>query len=100
MSHPEDNPVMAAAWSSFVQWAIRDSEIRDKFEESSGRKWTLPRNGLERMIDDATGASAAYVEDFAVWVTRELWGEPSGVPDKIQYKIHDWPADEHRGEGG
>lgn len=69
-----DNPVMEGAWLAFVQWAIGEEGARAAFERETGAKWSPPKNGLERMIDEATGHAESYVADFAEWITRNEWG--------------------------
>lgn len=46
-----------------------------QFERDTGVKFVPPRNGIERMIDDATGASAGIVEAYLKWFNENVWGE-------------------------
>lgn len=79
--HP-DNPVMQIAWRDFLLWAFDQPHIRAAFESDTGRALPpTPRNGLESMIDGATGVHTAYAEAFAEWATVNLWGTGAEVAD-------------------
>jgi hypothetical protein len=65
---------MAGAWASCLSWAIGKDEMRADFEKETGRHWSPPRSGLDRAIDEATGADRAYIEAFITWFNEHVWG--------------------------
>jgi hypothetical protein len=79
--HPEpafirDDPFMAGAFASFVKFAWERDDFHEGFTAATGRRRPAPpKNGLDQLIDDATGAHADYMEAFVAWVVREHWGE-------------------------
>lgn len=66
---------MAPAWAGCLHWAIGCDEIREAFFEQTGCRWSPPRNGLDRMIDEATGADRAFIEKFVGWFNENVWGD-------------------------
>lgn len=67
--------IMLPAFVSMVSWAFSEPGIRSWYEADTGA--TLPpspRNGLEAMIDEASGVNDAYVMGFAEWAYVALWG--------------------------
>lgn len=68
-------PVMAQAFIDFAMWAIGQPGFLKAFEESTGIKYRPPRDGLEKMIDDVTGANKHIVSQFLDWLTVNHWGE-------------------------
>ena len=76
IAYPDD-PLMAAAWCGCVSWASGEPEILARYAEERGRPFALavPRSGLSKAIDAATGADRAEVDAFVDWVNENLWGE-------------------------
>ena len=69
-------PHMAGIWAACLMWAVTEDAIVARFEADTGKKLPPPaRNGLERMIDEATGVNRDIAVAFADWVTKEIWGE-------------------------
>lgn len=63
------------AWRGFVSWAYADDRMRAAFTAETGILWPpAPSNGLELLIDRATGAETAVAGAFAIWAS-EQWGE-------------------------
>jgi hypothetical protein len=57
------------------------------FQRETGVKLvSAPRNGLEAMIDAATGAGEHRMMAFVLWVTKNIWGR-DGVPDEILARL-------------
>lgn len=76
---PADTPdYMAPAWLGCIGFAARDAGICATFEAETGKRWTPPRNGMDAMIDAATGADWAYVKAFIEWVNVNVWGPIDG----------------------
>lgn len=72
---PSDTPdYMAPAWAGCLSWAIGEPEIRATFERETRMKFAAPKSGLDRMIDEATGHSSAYVKAFIEWANVNVWG--------------------------
>lgn len=81
---PADTPdYMAPAWASCMSWVLGDPDMRVAFEADTGMKFIPPRNGLERMIDDATGHGDAYVAEFIRWANENVWGHIEAHPDDV-----------------
>lgn len=77
---PADTPeYMTPAWIGCLSWAIDTPEIVEAFREESGIKWTPGRSPLDRMIDEATGADAKFIEAFIRWANVNVWGPIEGV---------------------
>jgi hypothetical protein len=75
----DDNPVMAAAWTSFITYSFDQPELRREFEEATDTPPLPPNNAsaIDWMVVEATGFRDDYVNGFIRWVTETLWnGEP------------------------
>lgn len=71
MENPQ-NFLMEMAWHDFVLFAFDNKEIVQAFEQETGLK--APITGIDRLIDDVTGASDNRLFSFARWVTERQWG--------------------------
>jgi hypothetical protein len=72
---PPDLPdSMVDAWLGCISWAVGNAEVVEAFRADTGVQWRPGRTGLERMIDEATGADRKFIEAFIVWVNENLWG--------------------------
>lgn len=72
------------AFRDFLTWAISEPEMVAAFDRDTGR--TLggkPKNGLEMVIDEATGKLNSDVFAFMLWVTEHHWGIDE-APAKIR----------------
>jgi hypothetical protein len=54
----------------------------EAFRADTGMQWTPGRTPLERLIDEATGADTAFLEAFAAWMNREIWGAVPTIPQE------------------
>lgn len=72
---PEDNPIMQGAWAACLSYTIRRTDAPAQFEAESGLKFTPAKNGIEKMIDDATGYEADFLEKFIDWFNVNIWGK-------------------------
>ena len=71
-----DNPVMAGAFASFMDWIWRQDDAHAAFCEDSGMTRPSPaRNALDRAIDEAAGYGKEYMGAFVAWAIRTQWGE-------------------------
>ena len=68
-------PIMAQAYIDFAIWAIGQPGFIEAFTADTGIKFTLPKNSMERLIDDATGANKAIIAAYLDWLTVSHWGE-------------------------
>lgn len=85
------------AWRSFVSWAFDQPEMRQQYTAETGRPWPAkPRNGLDAMIDQATGHAEHHAEDFMLWVTAAHWGDEM-IPEAVRALL---ARAEREGEGG
>lgn len=70
-----DNPVMQSAFASFMSWLWGQDDAHAAHTEATGiARLPRPKNGLEAMIDVATGVSKQYAESFAQWAIDTQWG--------------------------
>jgi len=72
---------MAPAWAGCLRWAVGKQEILDAFAHETGNQWKPGRSGLDRMIDEATGADRKFFEAFVAWFNVNVWGEVDGPED-------------------
>ena len=78
---PDDTPAyMAPAWLGCIGWAAREDALVDAFRAETGNNWKPARNGMDAMIDVATGADWAFIEAFIKWVNVNVWGPIDGPP--------------------
>lgn len=69
------------AWCACMFWAVRETGVLKQFEEETGLRFSLPRNAIERMIDDATGFQNEMCNRFVNWFNERIWGcGPFGEP--------------------
>lgn len=72
------------AWRGFISWAYGNENMRAAYAAETGILWPPdPRNGLERMIDDATVSDR--LKRFVIWAS-ERWGEQH-CPIQIRQEI-------------
>ena len=71
-----------AAWAACLMWAIGEPNVLAQFEADTGLKFTPPRNGIEAMIDKATGHQEAITRKFMEWFNKNVWGAEL-VPDPL-----------------
>lgn len=70
-----DNPIMAGAFASFMNWAYRQPEMHEQHCADTGlTRPQPPKNGLEAMIDKATGYEEKYAASFVEWAIKNHWG--------------------------
>lgn len=82
-----DNPINDLMWSGFLSFTLGDARFREGFTADTSRKFMpAPRNGLEAMIDNATGINKQEVEHFMAWVTVRHWGLPY-APAKFRERV-------------
>lgn len=74
-----------AAFVSCVLWAATEPKMLDAFKGDTGLdlRAVIHARGIERAIDEATGAQGAVIAKFADWVALHVWGvegepEPEG----------------------
>lgn len=73
---PKSTPeYMAPMWASFLYWTIKQPDAIAAFEADTGVKVGAAKTPLDRMIDDATGASEGIVKAFVDWFNENVWGE-------------------------
>lgn len=78
---PADTPdYMIPMWIACVHWAAGEPGILERFRAETGSAWQPARNGLEQMIDQATGSEWGFVEAFTKWVNVNIWGPIDGPP--------------------
>jgi hypothetical protein len=71
------NLLMAIAWRDCLIWAAREPSIIESFTKDTGVKIIPAQNGLERMIDQATGRDREIARQFLTWFNANIWeGEP------------------------
>jgi hypothetical protein len=75
-----DSSIGAIAWRDFILYASAEPEILAAFKAATGLSFVPPKNGLEAMIDKATGHTDATAEEFVIWATVNLWGASEAPP--------------------
>lgn len=70
--------LMLGTWLGCLHWAIGSEEIVERFRAETGIRWTPAQTPIERMVDEATGADARFIEEFVRWMNRTIWGEVDG----------------------
>src|SRR6478609_2456928 len=76
---PADTPdYMVDAWVSCLHWALGEEEIIAAFRRETGVRWTPGKTGIERMIDQATGADYRFLAEFVAWFNVAIWGPIDG----------------------
>jgi hypothetical protein len=77
---PENTPeYMWPAWAGCLHWASGNEDVIKAFESDTGLKWSPPRNAIDVMIDEATGASENHLLRFVSWFNENIWGDPFGA---------------------
>ncbi len=65
-----------------LQWASAEPNVIARFESDTGTK--IPpkaRNGLDRMIDEASGMNRMVFDKFVDWFDANVWGKEL-APDR------------------
>ena len=87
--HAEWNPVpedirgcdlMVIAWRDCLMWAIGHSETLQRFTAQTGRPLDLGSRGINALIDQSTGYTAAEVRRFIDWFNTNVWGNVADAP--------------------
>ena len=70
-------PLMKDAFLDFVSHSKGQKKIRMEFKEATGNdlKSLITKNGLEAMIDEATGYTEDILKQFIDWLIVNYWGE-------------------------
>lgn len=76
---PADTPeYMAPAWLGCIHFALGEPEIVAAFRAATGNLWKPGRNGLDKAIDEATGADWEFIKAFVIWANANVWGPMDG----------------------
>jgi hypothetical protein len=69
-------PEMQGAWAGCVSWALSVPELREQFKAETGHDLDAlaGAQGLDQMIDEATGRSRDVLVAWCDWVTTYVWG--------------------------
>lgn len=74
-------PIHVGMFVSALGHALGNEEMRAAYQAQTGKTpYQVPSNPLDAMVDQATGADRAAIEDFARWFAKEVWG-PDEAPD-------------------
>lgn len=74
-------------WAGLMRFLLGEDSVRQSFEAEAGATFRAPSNGLEAMIDKATGHGTAYVADFCRWATPLYFGGPEDICPAIAAKL-------------
>lgn len=78
-----DNPIMAGAFAAFMNWAYRQDFMHEQHTADTGlTRPPPPKNGLEAMIDKATGHEDQYAASFVEWAIKTQWGTEEDEGDE------------------
>lgn len=69
------------AWIGGLHWALGEPDVLASFRRETGNCWSSGR-GINKMIDEATGADAEFIKQFAAWFNENVWGDPSAPMDE------------------
>lgn len=75
---PESDPIMAGAWAACLNYTISRTDALKRFEEETGNVFRPATNGIEKMIDDATGYEVEFLGKFIDWFNLNIWGTRDG----------------------
>jgi hypothetical protein len=79
---PSDTPeYMTPAWLGCISFALGQPELLQAFRADTGNHWTPASTGIDRLIDQATGADWQFIEAFILWVNDNVWGPLDGPAD-------------------
>lgn len=67
--------ILAIARRDCLMWAIRQGDILEAFRRDTGNRWTPGLTPIDRLIDQETGAEAAFAEAFVRWFDENIWGD-------------------------
>ena len=70
----EDNPIMAAAFSSFCHWIFGQEWAHEEFRADTGLVRPAT-SGINAAVDEASGYYAQYAAKFIEWAIVNHWGE-------------------------
>lgn len=77
--------VQSAALVDFLRWAIGEDDAWAAFTAETGlKKPAAPTSHIDRMIDDATGATDKVVQRFVAWIIPAMWGPVDDVPPAMR----------------
>jgi hypothetical protein len=78
---PDDTPeYMWPAYFGALHWALGAKDVVEAFTIETGIAISLPRSGLDAMIDQATGFDPAesFLRAFVPWFNAHVWGPMNG----------------------
>lgn len=68
----------AIARRDCMLWAVTAPEVLAAFRRETGNTFAPPKNGLDALIDHATGSAEAFAKEFEAWFDANIWGDPEG----------------------
>ena len=76
----------------FLRWAVIEPSLVAAFSAETGiQQMPAPKNGLEAMIDEATGAREHFLKALTVWLIENQWGWDS-TPDSLRKMVLDFKS--------
>ena len=76
---PTDTPAcMLPMWLGALHFAVSNEDAWDAFIADTGHAWRPGRTPVDRLIDDATGATRASLAAFIAWFNVAIWGPWDG----------------------
>jgi len=85
---PETDPVMQGAWAACLSYTVRRTDALQRFEKETGLKFRPATNGIERMIDQATGFEDDFLEKFIDWFNEKIWGSRAQEIQGLKEALH------------
>lgn len=77
--------VCSAAWPAFIEFALKNDEIRKEFIAETGHVFDR-QTAIEAMVDRMTGYRDDVMRRFVEWATVELYGiEGAPVAYRMEY---------------
>jgi hypothetical protein len=80
------NLILDTAYRDFLDWAIRQEDMRTNFAEATG--YTLSTGSpIHDLIDEKTGYLEEAMKRFVVWVTENHWGKDRDLLPEGYYDL-------------
>lgn len=78
-----DEHYMWKAYIDFLHFALGNDEMVAQFRAETGNMWKPAKNGLGRMIDEATGVEFKFLQQFSDWCEATYYGTPADLDKEI-----------------
>jgi hypothetical protein len=70
---------MEPAFLACLHWALGDAEMMKAYRAETGDAWQPACTGIDRIIDEQTGAELAFLQRFSAWLANVIFGRPEDL---------------------